>query len=74
MLSRMRPEDPGKRALDPGRLQRCASLLHSPFGLLLAALVVPGGLFFLAWLIYRRLVRRRHAPVLTSSAPAERTH
>ena len=69
MLSRMRPEDPGKRSLDPSRMQRCSSLLRSPFGLLLAALIVPGGLFVLAWLIYRQLARRRHVPVLTSPAP-----
>ena len=65
----MRPDDPGKNSLETSRMQRWSSFLRSPFGLTVAVLLVPGGLFVLAWLIYRRLAGTRCAPVLTSPAP-----
>ena len=69
--------------LDPGR-PWWSSLVRSPLAVLLVALLLPGGLLALVWLVYRRLAHRKThaadngsrgtpqtppAPVLTSPAP-----
>ena len=58
-----------------------SSLISSPCGMVLAALLLPGGLLVLAWMLYCRLAHRKRripvsqrgatpvSPVLTSPAP-----
>jgi hypothetical protein len=61
-------------------MRRWSAVIRSPLGVLLAALLLPGGLVVLAWILYRRLTRKRcisvgqHSAtpvscVLTSPAP-----
>ena len=61
-------------------MRRWSAVIRSPLGVLLAALLLPGGLVVLAWILYRRLARKRcisvgqHGAtpvscVLTSPAP-----
>jgi hypothetical protein len=37
--------------------RRTLRITRRPFGILLAALLLPGGLLLLAWVLYRRFVR-----------------
>lgn len=61
MLAGMRSEDSAHGSSGPGRslIQRWwqAFPVRRPFGILLAALLLPGGLLLLAWMLYRRRTR-----------------
>ena len=66
-----------RRILDDLRMRRWSFVFNGPFGMLLAALLLPGGLLVLAWMLCSRLRRCiavhrgavSAARVLTSSAP-----
>jgi hypothetical protein len=61
MLAGMRPENPAHVSPGPGcslkERWRRAFPISRPFGILLAALLLPGGLLLLAWALYRRFTR-----------------
>jgi hypothetical protein len=59
MLAGMRSENPAHGSSGHSLIERWrrAFPVSGPFGILLAALLLPGGLLLLAWMLYRRLTR-----------------